>query len=693
MKLITDYSLWFFPLCVIVGLGYAFLLYYKNTSHPFSKKLQRLLFVLRFVLVTLLAFLLLSPLIKINKNISEKPVIIFLQDNTFSLLLNKDSSFIRNDYLRNVKDFHDKMKSKYDVKNYSFGSDIKQDNKIDFSERQTDIAQALQYLSDMYLNRNIGAVVLASDGLYNKGSNPLFVARKSNFAINTIAMGDTNIYRDVILASVRHNKVSFLGNSFPVEINIKALQCKGYKTQLTVYENGMIINSQTLDIPNDNFFKTVQLMFQSNKSGINHYKVVIDKIDDESNILNNTIDFFIEVIESKDKILILYSSPHPDVSALKQSFETNETYQVETYSVSNFPKKISDYNLVVFHSIPSIKLSGNKYIEDAEKLNIPMLFILGVQTDFNAFSNLKKGIIIKTANQSPDEAFPLFNNNFSLFTVSDELKSSIKNLPPLTVPYADYQLSQAVEVLFYQRIGSVSTQKPLIVLNNNYTSRSISILGEGIWKWRLYNYIFANNHNAFDELAGKFIQYLSVKENKGLFRVKAKNVYKENDVVEFDAELYNDSYELINDDEVQMIITNEEAKKFNFNFSKILKTYHLDAGFLPSGTYSFEAKVIRGGKPLLQNGQFIVSSVNEEEIQTIANHKILNQIAKETNGKMYFAKDFSKISDDIINNQDIKPVRYTLKKYTDLLDSFWMFLIIILLLSVEWFLRKFAGCY
>lgn len=644
-------------------------------------------------MVSLLAFLLLSPLIKINKNISEKPVIIFLQDNTFSLLLNKDSSFTRNDYLRNVKDFVDEMKSKYDVKNYTFGSDIKQDNKIDFSERQTDIANAIQYLSDVYLNRNVGAVVLASDGLYNKGSNPLFTAHKANLAINTIAMGDTNIYRDVMIASVRHNKVSFLGNSFSVEINIKALQCKGYKTQLTVYENGRNVNSQTLDISNDNFFKTVQLMFQSNKSGINHYKVVLDKIDNESNILNNTSDFFIEVIDSKDKILILYASSHPDVSALKQAFETNETYQVETYSIANFPKKISDYNLVVFHSLPSIKFSGNKYIEDAEKLNIPMLFILGEQSDFNAFSNLKKGIIIKTANQSPDEAFPLLNNNFSLFTVSDEIKSVVKNLPPLSVPYADYQLSPAVEVLFYQRIGSVSTQKPLIVLNNNYASRSISILGEGIWKWRFYNYLFANNHNAFDELAGKFIQYLSVKENKGLFRVKAKNVYKENEVVEFDAELYNDSYELINDDEVQMTITNEEAKKFSFIFSKTIKTYHLDAGFLPSSTYSFEAKVIRGGKTLSQKGQFIVSSVNEEVLQTIANHKILFQIAKETSGKMYSPKDFTKLADDIKNNQDIKPMRYALKKYSDLLDSFWLFLIIILLLSAEWFLRKYAGSY
>src|SRR5207244_30183 len=93
-QLITEKPLWFILLCLLLGAAYAFVLYGNDTSlnevHPWLKKMMA---VLRFLLVSLLAFLLLSPLIKNISYEKEKPIVIIAQDNSESIVVNKDSAF------------------------------------------------------------------------------------------------------------------------------------------------------------------------------------------------------------------------------------------------------------------------------------------------------------------------------------------------------------------------------------------------------------------------------------------------------------------------------------------------------------------------------------------------------------------------------------------------------------------------
>ena len=57
-------------------------------------------------------------------------------------------------------------------------------------------------VQDLYSNQNVGAVILASDGIYNEGSNPLYANFELNAPIHVIALGDTVPSRDVILKRV-----------------------------------------------------------------------------------------------------------------------------------------------------------------------------------------------------------------------------------------------------------------------------------------------------------------------------------------------------------------------------------------------------------------------------------------------------------------------------------------------------------
>lgn len=201
------------------------------------------------------------------------------------------------------------------------------------------------------------------------------------------------------------------------------------------------------------------------------------------------------------------------------------------------------------------------------------------------------------------------------------------------------------------------------------------------------------NHDVFDELINKIVQYLSVKVDKSHFRVLTKNNYYENEAVEFDAELYNDSYELINEPEVSMTIINSDNKKFPYVFNKTTNAYRLNAGILTVGDYRYEARVKTGDKILTEKGEFSVSSLQVESINTVADHQLLYNLAQQHMGEMVYKNELNQLEEMLINREDIKPVSYIQQKLNEMINLKWVFFLILVLLSFEWFIRKRSGAY
>lgn len=57
-----------------------------------------------------------------------------------------------------------------------------------------------------------------------------------------------------------------------------------------------------------------------------------------------------------------------------------------------------------------------------------------------------------------------------------------------------------------------------------------------------------------------------------------------------DAEVYNNSYELINSTEVTLNIKNDKGKNYDYTFSKSNNGYKLGGISFPPGEYSYQAK-------------------------------------------------------------------------------------------------------
>ena len=693
MTFVLSYPWWFLTFCILAGVAYAAVLYYKgkknNSLNPF---LAKVLAGVRFITVSFLCFLLLSPLVKNVFRKVEKPIVVVVRDNSMSVPLNNDSAFYRSIFPKQMNEFQSKLGDAYEVVVYNFGEQLKSEAPLDYKEKITNISLAMEDVQLRFINRNLGAVVLASDGLYNQGMNPVYQSAGIKAPVYTIALGDTTIRKDALVKEVAYNKMVFLGNQFPIDINIIANKLQGNNTTLSVTHNGKSVFSKSLTIGSNKYSSVNSCVLAADEPGTQRYRVAISKIEGEATVLNNYFDIFVEVIDSRQKILILTEFPHPDIAAWQQAINENKNYQSEVGIVPGFNKNLMDYSLVIMYQLPTSTNSASNYIQQITSKQIPVIYTLGNSTNVQSFNALNSGMKVVGNKNNWDDFQGSLNPSFTLFTLSDNVTKYFSKLPPLSGPYGNnFEVSPTMESMGYKRIGSVTTTYPLIGFNTVNKHKIGIIAGEGIWKWRNYDYAAHQNHEVFYEVINKIIQYVAVKEDKSFFRVNTSQQYFENEPIVLFAELYNESYELINEPEVKLDVFGENKTKYSYTFSKAGKSYRLGAGILPVGEYRYEASVQYKGKTLKKGGKFIVKPIQLEALNTAANHDVLNKLSVSTSGKMFYPSQLDQLEKELKANKSITSVAYKQKQLKDLIHYKWIFFVLLFLMAVEWFVRKREG--
>lgn len=697
-NLTFQYPAWYLIFCVLLGAAYALVLYFRDkTFAEQSAWLRGLLAALRFITVTILSMLLLSPLLKSIVTNTQKPIIVLAQDESESVGAAL-SSGQRPAYQSAFQKLANDLSKQYDVKQYAFGNEMREGIPFKYADKITNLSEVLTNVYDLYSNQNLGAIVLATDGIYNEGSNPVYLNTKITAPIYTVALGDTTIKKDVILKRVFNNKIAYLGDKFSVQIDITAQNSAGSATSLSVYkvEGAATRKLQQLpvNIDRNDFFTTRELVLDADQAGVQRYRIVLSAVPGEASSANNSKDIFVEVLDARQKILILANSPHPDISAIRQMIESNKNYQVEIAFINSLTKNVGSYDFVILHQLPSRNNDAASVLATLQNKRIPRLFIAGIQTNFSRLNQIQSLVNIQSDGRNTNDVqgriAPAFNN----FTISDRLINELPNFPPLTAPFGEFKAAAGASVLLYQRIGKVDTRYPLLVLGEELGVKTGVLCAEGLWKWRLFDYLQNQNHELFSEVVGKSVQFLSVKEDKRKFRVTpSKNIFNENEIVYFDAELYNDNYELINEPDATIIISNADRKEFNFTFNKTGRAYTLNAGIFPVGNYTYRAAVNYNGQNLSTTGQFSVQPIQLELFETTANHNLLRQLSDKFGGAMVYPNQMTSITNLIEQKGTVKPVIYQTAKTRPVINLKWIFFLLLFLLTGEWFLRRYFGAY
>ncbi len=693
-----QYSGWYLLLCILAGLVYALVLYYRNTSfRQQSKWLNWVLGVVRFLAVTILAVLLMSPLIRSINTESKKPVVVIAQDVSESVSVAIDSNEV-NAYQEQMENLKADLAENYEVHEYAFGDNVREGIEYDFNDKISNISDLFGTVYDLFSNQNLGAMIVATDGIYNEGSNPVYSGTKLPVPVYSIALGDTTAKKDLMLKRVFHNKIAYLGDKFATQVDVSARNFEGSSAVLNVYkiENGQASSLQQVPVTIDasNYFNTYEVILDADKSGVQQYRFSLTRLPEEQSTYNNQKDIFIDVLDARQKILILANAPHPDVSAFKNSITSNKNYQVDVAYADDLSVNAAAYDLLILHQLPSLRRDITGIMNVIKNRNIPVLYVVGPQTAINRLNMAQSILDIRPGGVNLNEVQAQIAPEFNQFKLSEELRRALPNFAPLKAPFGEFDLAGNGQAVLYQRIGKIDTNYPLLVIGEENNARVGVLSAEGIWQWRLFDFLQRGNHDIFNELVGKTIQFLSLKEDKRRFRVTVnKNIFDENEPILLDAELYNNNYELVNEPDVRITITDSEGKDFDYVFTKTSTAYALNAGILPAGNYTFAANTEFNGEPLTFNGKFSIQAVQLELFETTANHAMLRLLSEEFGGSMVYPDQIGSIAASIEASGKVKPVIYQSIKNRSVIDLKAIFFLVLFLLSFEWFMRRFYGGY
>ncbi len=700
-----DYPWYFVLFCLLLGSAYAFSLYWfksRNKSN-YSLFTTIVLSVLRTVAVSAIAFLLLSPLLRRQSLRKEKPIVIIAEDNSKSLDYCKDSAFYQDQFHGILEEVAGELSKDFNVQRFCYGAEVVPLQSTDHvlqatahSSQATDMSLLFDEIKDRYWHRNVGAVVVTGDGIYNKGDNPVSKAQDLAVPVYTIAMGDTSVRRDVSLTAVRFNKIAYLGNQFPLEITVGATRLKGARATLSVKCEGNTLFSKQLEFSDDRQTIVESVIVDAHRSGLHNYTIEISPLRDEVTYRNNRRVVTVEIIDGRRKVAIIAATPHPDIAALRRSIEENQNFEVSCFLSEDFKGNAKDYDLLVLHQLPaksSAGLRGGISIPGfSESSRIPVIFVLGSQTDLARFNALHTGLEVFARIDRCNDATPLRNKDFTSFTLSDNTLSRIEQFPPLMSPFGEYKLTGNSQTLFFSKIGSLNSGSPLVAVTQQNQNRYAFIAGEGLWRWRLVDWQSNQSHSSFNELVTKLVTFTALRADNEKFRVENENVYGENDHVILQAQLYDDNYEVVNTPEVKLTLTNhtsQPSETSDFTFNRTPTAYSINLGSLASGEYRYLASTSFNGHNYTASGGFIVEDSQLEAATLVADHSLLATLSATTGGQMLQANDAGRIVDIIRSRDDLKTVVYTDTRYSDMLNIPLVFIFIITLLATEWIIRKY----
>lgn len=700
MQILTEVAWYWYAIVALLAGFLAYFTYKNGKSNSVFKKKQRIvLTAIRGILLLLLGLLLLNPMVRQFTTTVEKPLVLLLNDNSKSLMLSGDTAWQSAQFKAKWEALGEALAKEYDVKMLSFDAQLNGNTSYQYNGNATALGTVLQQTEASYLNKNLSAVVVASDGIINQGPSVLTEAQKLNCPVYTVLLGDTVQKKDALIKTTLNNSIAYLGNQFPIKVNWEIFKGDLPATKVTLSEvdrNGKerILAIQKTPVTKNYATGIQSFLVQANETGIKHLRISIDRLNNELTYTNNTKDVFVEILENKQSVLLLAQAPHPDISALQQAISNLENTTLTVKWIDQGIPNLKPYSLVIAHQLPGNNSTLGLYTAINQE-NIPLWSIIGKQTNLNAFGNLQQHVAFNTKGGSSfNRVFPSVNEAFSAFTLSNEWSVKAQELPPIEAPYADYKLKSGTEVLLWQKIGNLNTPYPLLSFSSLNGTKNAIFWGEGLWRWRLGEFEDTKSHALTDELIRKTLQYLSTKTDKRLFKVSPEeNRYNENDNILFKGELYNKNYEPVNVPDVQLKVTKINGPTRNFTMLRSDNIYRFEAGNLPSGKYEYEASTVYLGNSYIAKGAFVVNAIDLEGSKTTANAFLMQQLANQTAGKMVFKNEIGLLEDLLKKNETLKPIVYEDELVDNLIQYKYLLFLMLLLLAFEWFLRKWWGSY
>lgn len=662
----------------IIALAVAVFHYFYKAAY--KTKRNRVYALFRFFTVFGLLLLLINPKYKQETFYTEKPSLAIAVDNSASIrYLGYDTRV--EDALVRFRESKD-LNNAFDIQYFGFGTEVTTLDSVNFAERQTNIAAVFSSFTSLYRN-DTAPVILLSDGNQTFGEAFEYTSKNFNQNVYPVVVGDTLVYDDLIVGQVNVNRYAYINNKFPVEVFTNYNGDRDVSSRLTIRSGNTVVYQQNISFSNQKKSQIITALIPASSVGVRQYTVSLQAIENEKNTKNNSKNFAVEVIDQKTNVLIVSDIIHPDVGMLKKSIESNRLRSVTYAKPAEAIGILNEYQLVVLYQPNGL---FQPVYRELETLGKNSMTITGPKTDWNVVNQLQTEVYHEVTTQDEDVQ-GMSNPNFSTFVLND---LNFSDFPPLKTSFGDITLKTEADIALYQKVGTITTDTPLLATTDQNGRRGVYLFGEGLWRWRAQSYVDTKSFEDFDNFIDNLIQYAASNKRKSRLNLDYDSFYYGNGSVKLYAQYFDKNYVFDTRAALTIKVTNKETEEvYDAPFLLQRNAYEIDLSNLTPGDYSFTVTVQNQG--LARSGNFTIVPFEVEQQFLNANVAALSQVATNTDGKRYTISTIDPLITSLLNDTRYRPVQKSTENVVPLIDWKWLLAILALLLGIEWFMRKYNG--
>ena len=674
----ADLVLW---IILFIGTG-LFVYLYKII---FNEKWHQFLISYRIIIFFILGILLFNPVINFSDEKEKKLDWAIFIDNSASIKYHQTPSI--NAVQLGIESLVNKLSEKdisYHL--YQFADNIQKVNSPQLIGNGVTTNIGIIPETIKQLENQIAGAVIISDGLITEGKDPIKDFQEFDFPIHTIGIGEGSELVDVTIESIDAPTVVLKSDWVDVNITIQSVGNIGDRLSVSLYNNRELQGSKHIRLMGMESKKEINFRFHPKKIGKQQYEVRISSVEDEIDIQNNRQKFSLLVLKDRYKVALLTGSPNKNTSVLKQKLKNNPRVELDHFiriTETRFQPAIktfweSPYELIIFDNYPIKPLSSNFVRILGKKLlsNQSALFlILGPNQTIVSFNGITSILGVVTEDSTIE------SNRFYWEFVDEQIDAG-GNFPPLkqNILITGKQVSS-------DTLAVTEQGWPLWLRNQNGTIRTM------IWTSPELNTLYFHDQKlsqegSFSVIWNQSISWLlkSGGEHENFFRLN-KNRYQQGEMVQVTG---TQPFEKTQDKTENIIINVTHGSTdiitrdilYNIEEQRWLGEFRAPG----PGEYNYSIQLGSNQDPI-QTGTFQILESQIELNQVYLNKKLLATISNSTDGQFFVwdSRDslFSEINPKVRREFKAEIIKFN--------ESRVLLIIMILLLCVEWFIRRHRG--
>ncbi|HEX6982289.1 MAG TPA: vWA domain-containing protein [Balneolaceae bacterium] len=688
-------------LYLLIFAACSFFAWWSYSSITGIRKLYRYLLIgLRSSVFFILLALLLNPFFKKETSYFTEPNILVMLDNSASTAIEKRNYQGVKSYQKVLEELNFRDSSTVNFDFFSIGGEPKSISidELTFNADQTNLSQTVELIKTN--SGRAKAAIIISDGIYTEGENPVFEASGIDIPVFTIGLGDTTSQKDVLVESITTNPNGYLNSRHAVEVTVSSKGFRGESFPLQLQKGDEIIMTKTVTPKILNSTQTITFELPLEEEGLQQFKTVIPELLDEWTTKNNVQHFAVNVRDARQQVLSIAFEIHPDVGFIRSLLLHDRRIHLTSRTWLNGNRFIEGtlafnpdtVDLAIIHGYPSSGLPADvqKAITELAK-NVPL--IVAATPKFNP-RNFESEVSSLPVNASSFWQYSPVSLQAEADThpILELPTANFEQMPRIFAPIQNLSLAPGAEAIFSSVFQGQPASKPVLAVQQIGNKRAAIFTGYG-W-FQLGQSPDKQLREFVTRLWLNAVSWTATDPDDQKLEVQpAQTSFSETEPVVVNAYLKNERGEVESQANISISVSSDSMDTKFYSMENLgAGEYQLNLGTLPEGLYSFKAVAKKENRALgTQSGEFAVASSNAEFVNTERNAQLLRQLAQRTGG---FYLPFDSLSGfwNQLNEQSI------LDQTKEIETTFWYpyqhlfwFILVVVLLSVEWIFRKYLS--